>query len=82
LYNRLSSKIRFNNYKSIAISSPVFGNWAISQGHDGEITHRGEWKEAWDFVILNDAGKQYKNDGNLVQDYYCSFFSVGLKIKG
>ena len=71
LYNRLSSKTRFNNYKPVAISAPVFGNWAISQGHDGEITHRGEWKEAWDFVIVDKEGKQYKDEGDLVHDYYC-----------
>ena len=71
LYNWLSNKTRFNNFKTVAISAPVFGNWAISQGHDGEITHRGEWKEAWDFVILGDDDKQFKDEGNLVEDYYC-----------
>ena len=71
LYNRISNKARFNNYRPVAISSPVFGNWTVSQGHNGKITHRGEWKEAWDFIIVGEDGKQFKDDGNLVQDYYC-----------
>lgn len=71
LYHNLSGKGRFKNYRPIALSPPVFGNWLISQGHDGEHTHRGEWKDAWDFVIKDDQGNQYKNDGKFQEDYHC-----------
>lgn len=71
LYHDLSGKGRFKNFRSIAISLPVFGNWHISQGHDGEPTHRGAWKDAWDFVLVDENGNQFKSDGRLAEDYYC-----------
>ena len=71
LYHRISSKNRFLHYKPVAISAPVFGKWYISQGHNSSLTHRGEWKEAWDFVITGDDGEQYKNEGKAVEEYHC-----------
>ncbi len=71
LYHRISSKKRFLHYRPVAISVPVFGEWHVSQGHDGSYTHRGAWKDAWDLVILGADGKQFKNKGENVEDYYC-----------
>jgi len=71
LYHNLSGKSRFKNFRPIAISPPVFGNWYINQAHDGEHTHRGDWKDAWDFVLMDEDGNQYKSDGNEAEDYYC-----------
>jgi hypothetical protein len=71
LYHSLSGKDRFKNFRPIAISIPVFGEWAISQAHDGEHTHRGEWKDAWDFVLEDKLGNQYKNEGKYQEDYLC-----------
>ena len=71
LYHNLSGKGRFKNFRQIAISAPIFGEWYIPQAHNGEQTHRGEWKDAWDFVLINEEGKQYKSDGSTVDDYYC-----------
>ncbi len=52
------------------LSLPFYGEWTVSQGHDGEFTHKNEWKHAWDFEIYQD-GKQFANDGNVVTDYFC-----------
>jgi len=71
LYHNLSGKGRFKNFRPIAISLPVFGNWIVSQGPNGEHTHRGEWKDAWDFVLVDEDGKQYASDARRIQDYYC-----------
>ena len=71
LYHNLSGQGRFKNYRTFGISIPVFGNWLISQAHDGKHTHRGEWKDAWDFVIVDEYNKQYKNEGKNQNDYYC-----------
>ena len=71
LYHNLSGKGKFKNYRALVISLPVFGNWSISQAHNGAHTHRGEWKDAWDFVIIDDHGKQFKNEGKYQEDYYC-----------
>ncbi len=53
------------------ISLPFFGEWSIMQAHDGEYTHKDEWQHAWDFIILDKNKKQFKNDGDIVEDYYC-----------
>ncbi len=71
VYHYLSSKGRFKDFRPIAICPPFFGQWTISQGHAGEYTHKGEWKDAWDFVITDKDGKQFKNDGKQLEDYYC-----------
>jgi urea transporter len=71
LYKRLSNGKRYHNFRQVAIGLPVFGEWFINQAHDGEITHRGEWRHAWDFVIMDDDAKEYTHDGNRCEDYYC-----------
>ncbi len=67
---------RFGKRSFVAIKLPFFGTWSVSQGHYGEYTHKGEWGNAWDFVILNNKGLQYKNDGLIQEDYYCFGKSV------
>ncbi len=62
---------RFGNKREVSIGLPFFGAWTVNQGHAGDITHRGEWQYAWDFVITGDDGKEYINDGGLLTDYYC-----------
>jgi urea transporter/murein DD-endopeptidase MepM/ murein hydrolase activator NlpD len=71
LYQYLTNKARFQNFRSIPVSLPVLGEWTINQGYDGKITHKGEWKDAIDLVITDDAGKEYMNEGIRLEDYYC-----------
>ena len=47
------------------------GEWTVLQGEDGEYTHKGEWRFAWDFVILGSDGKQFANSGDFLEDYFC-----------
>ncbi|RLD26370.1 MAG: peptidase M23 [Bacteroidetes bacterium] len=70
-YKHILGKNRFGNESLIHIALPVMGNWNISQGHEGNITHKGEWKEAWDFDIRDNADKTFKGAGYVVDDYYC-----------
>ncbi|MEE4114806.1 MAG: urea transporter [Marinilabiliaceae bacterium] len=53
------------------IKLPFYGSWTVSQGHDGDITHKGEWRHAWDFIITDAGNSQFKNEGKLLEDYYC-----------
>ena len=71
LYYRLSGDLRFKNFRPIPMSLPFFGEWVITQAHNGEITHRGAWKEAWDFEIADEEGDFYRGEGRERQDYYC-----------
>ena len=71
LYIFLNNRDRFRYRSYIQVKLPFFGEWHVSQGHQGEHTHRGKWKHAWDFVIFDQHGKQYKDQGDYPQDYYC-----------
>lgn len=53
------------------INLPFWGKWTISQAHEGEYTHKGFWKEAWDFIIVDKENSQFKSSGEKVEDYLC-----------
>lgn len=71
LYQYINAKERFPIPYYLPTYLPVIGDWNISQGHEGEYTHIGEWENAWDFVILNSEKSQFKNTGDFVEDYFC-----------
>lgn len=71
LYTNMVSKSRFRYFYHTLIKLPFWGEWSVSQGHDGEYTHKEGYRHAWDFVILDKDGKQFKNNGDLLTDYYC-----------
>lgn len=58
------------------VSLPFMGEWTVSQAHNGEITHKNEWQHAWDFIITDKDDNQFKNNGDLVTDYFCYGKSV------
>ncbi|GCD77555.1 hypothetical protein JCM31826_10370 [Thermaurantimonas aggregans] len=62
---------RFGNESSFPIYLPFYGEWVVTQGHNGEYTHKEDWKYAWDFEIIDEDGRTYKNNGLFVTDYYC-----------
>ena len=70
LYAWTNDRSRFR-HEIIPVRFPFFGTWAVSQGHSGELTHKGEWKHAWDFIIKDKDGKQFKGKGDYPADYYC-----------
>jgi len=71
LYSYQSFAKRFPNYGWLQIKLPFFGEWYVSQGHNGDQTHKDKWADAWDFVILDGDSKQFCNEGNDLTDYYC-----------
>lgn len=71
LYSFQNDIIRFRHKLKIPFKLPFWGEWTISQAHDGEHTHKGDWRHAWDFVVHDDEDKQYKEKGDLVEDYFC-----------
>ncbi len=51
---------------------PVSGEWTVYQEFDDEWTHKGAWKEAYDFVVKDKTTtKTYRNEGKILSDYYC-----------
>ncbi|MDY0199551.1 MAG: urea transporter [Tenuifilaceae bacterium] len=71
LYSFLNFKERFGKETPIPIHLPFHGEWTVTQGHNGEHTHKDSWRHAWDFEIKNDEEKTYKNSGDFIEDYYC-----------
>lgn len=48
---------------------PFFGEWRVSQGHDGEHTHKGEWGKALDFTVMDGTGQSYRGSGSKLDDF-------------
>lgn len=71
IYQHINIKERFPIPYYLPVYLPVLGQWDISQGHQGEHTHIGEWSYAWDFIILDSNNSQFKNLGDYPEDYYC-----------
>ncbi len=76
LYNYKNNINRFKDLQYFPISLPFWGKWLVSQAHNGKYTHKEDWKHAWDFIIEDEDGKQFKNNGYYVTDYYCYNKSV------
>ncbi len=71
LYLYSGNMNRFPAAYPVSAALPFFGEWTVSQGHNGDFTHKGAWRQAWDFVINDSGGQQFKNEGDFADDYYC-----------
>ncbi|RZS97941.1 urea transporter [Cecembia calidifontis] len=70
LYQFTNFMERFGKKSPIPIYLPFFGEWTVTQGHNGPYTHKDDWKHAWDFEIMDEEGKTFKNQGDFPSDYY------------
>ena len=71
VYGHKNYMERFGNLPYVAVKLPFWGKWTVTQAFDGKHTHRGEWKHAWDFEILDSRGNPFRDKGTDVADYYC-----------
>jgi urea transporter len=71
LYLQSGNLKRFPASFPVAASLPFFGEWEVSQGHNGEHTHKGAWRHALDFIVTDKNGKQFKGSGDFPEDYFC-----------
>ena len=69
-YNN-NSKDRNYHFLYFPLYLPFWGEWTISQAHDGEHTHKGDWGKAFDFIISDEKSKSYNSTGIFCEDYYC-----------
>jgi len=69
LIDHLNYKNRFD-WSTPSINLPFMGKWTVYQPFDGEWTHKGVWRYAYDFTI-EEKGKTFKNEGQLKEDYFC-----------
>lgn len=80
LSSYLSEIFRFGDLYA-KVSLPFSGEWVVYQGEDGEWTHKGKYRYAYDFVQKKDE-KNYQNEGLYAQDYYCFGASVLAPVSG
>ena len=71
LYSYSNNKSRLSNLLYYPLHVPFWGEWMVSQGHDGKYTHKGDWGKAFDFVLLDEENKSYRSRGLLCENYYC-----------
>ena len=64
------AKTRFLRPEVPAFVMPVSGEWTVTQGMEGEHTHKQVWSHAWDFEIYDDSGRPFKNEGAALEDFY------------
>ena len=61
---------------------PFSGKWTVWQGFNGKWTHKGSWRYAYDFVITDEKGKTYRNNGENLTDYYAFRKPVLSPVRG
>lgn len=70
LYRFLNGKERLMNRYYHPFILPVMGEWMISQGYDGNMTHKADWSKAIDFVILDSEMKTFQLPANQPEHFY------------
>lgn len=65
-----------------AIALPCVGQWSVWQGFDGQWTHQGLWRYAYDFVIRDQQSQTYRGTGTQLTDYYAFQKPVLSPIRG
>ncbi len=71
LYTFNNNKDRLAHFLYFPFYLPFWGEWTVTQGHDGNHTHKGDWGKAFDFMIKDDNLKTYTSNGLLCENYYC-----------
>jgi urea transporter len=62
---------RFGAHYVTRFQAPFLGSWTCTQGVDGELTHRGAWRHAFDFEVKGRDGRAFTGRGDSLGDYRC-----------
>lgn len=77
----LTARLRYQG-SGRTIALPFTGRWMVWQGFDGQWTHQGLWRYAYDFVIWDEQGNTYSGTGLQLTDYYAFQKPVFSPIRG
>ncbi|GAB4138612.1 MAG: hypothetical protein Fur0037_04440 [Planctomycetota bacterium] len=55
---------------ALPFQKPERGQWVVSQGFGGSVTHRGPWHHAIDFEIADENGFPFAGEGRDASDYF------------
>jgi len=83
--NLLSARLaraRLMEPASYPVSLPFSGDWKVSQGFNGAHTHRGPWRHALDFLLLDHHGRSFRGDGRFLSNYLCFGLPVLAPVSG
>jgi len=70
LYQYKNNNERLKDEFFFKFNLPIIGQWAVTQGYDGNITHKDDWSKAIDFTILDQELKSYSGTGTSLENYY------------
>ena len=70
LETHLTNQLRYRGDRR-TLFLPFSGRWTVWQGFDGRWTHKGIWRDAYDFVIADSDGNTYRGDGSRLEDHDC-----------
>ncbi len=62
---------RFQSCYGLRFRLPCRGRWTCTQTVNGEPTHQGRWRHAFDFEVMGSEGKPFRGLGRSVEDYHC-----------
>lgn len=71
LYSYQNNKERLSRFWYLPLQFPFWGEWTVTQGYNGDFTHKDEWGNALDFMILDQDDKSYRGAGSSCEMYYC-----------
>jgi len=71
LYTYINNSDRLRGFMYSPVFLPFWGEWTVYQGYNGQYTHKGEWKNALDFVIKDESGKLFSGTPYKNENYYC-----------
>lgn len=71
LYSYQNNKERLSRFWYLPIQFPFWGEWKVTQGYNGEYTHKEDWGNALDFMIEDQESKTYNDSGIRCESYYC-----------
>lgn len=71
-----------HRFPEIGIFLPVEGSWKIQQAFNGDLTHRGTWQHALDFVAVNESGEIFSDKGLELADHFAFEKDVISPIEG
>jgi len=71
LYTFKNNQDQLAQFLYFPLYLPFWGEWSVTQGYDGEYTHKGDWGNALDFMIYGDKMKTHSSTGMLCENYYC-----------
>lgn len=71
LYSYQNNKERLSRFWYIPVQLPFWGEWTVTQGYNGNYTHKDEWGNALDFMITDPENNTFGGNGDRCESYFC-----------